>query len=62
MNNKLKPCPFCGFRAFIGHVNHRWYFVYCGLEDCDVNPRTHQFNRKEYAIQCWNRRVHNERD
>jgi hypothetical protein len=59
MNDKLKPCPFCGFRAFVGHKDG-WYWVYCGLENCDINPKTKAFNRKEYAIKCWNRRAENE--
>ena len=59
MNNELKPCPFCGWRAFIGKTKseHPYYWVYCGLENCSVNPKTKAFNRKEYAIEVWNRRV-----
>lgn len=60
MNKELKPCPFCGFRALIGHHEHLWYYVYCGLEDCAVNPKTKSYNRKEYAIMVWNRRVDDE--
>ena len=58
--NKLKPCPFCGSRAFMrnekGQIGtiHR---VYCGNEDCPVEPETHWYWRKEEAIEAWNRRA-----
>ena len=58
--NKLKPCPFCGFRAFLEHHEHRWFWIRCGLEDCAVNPKTKGYNKKEYAIEMWNRRVNDE--
>ena len=58
MHDKLKPCPFCGYRAFIGKSGDKhWFRVYCGLENCAVNPATKYYNRKEYAIEVWNRRV-----
>ena len=57
---ELKPCPFCGHRAYLGKTTDGlWHYVYCGNEDCDVSPKTKEVNRKEYAIYCWNRRVNN---
>ena len=61
MNDKLKPCPFCGWRAFVRKDKNGYYQVYCGLEDCSINPQTKWFNRKEYAIEMWNRRIEDER-
>ena len=59
---ELKPCPFCGHRAYVGRTaDGLWYYVYCGNEDCDVSPKTKEVSRKESAISYWNRRVENER-
>jgi ribosomal protein L37AE/L43A len=62
MKDKLKPCPFCGRRAYVGKTDDGlWFYVYCCNEDCAISPKTKMFNRKEYVIREWNRRVENER-
>ena len=62
MKYNLKPCPFCGHRAYLGKTTDGlWFYVYCCNEDCTVSPKTKMFNRKEYVIREWNRRVENGR-
>ena len=56
---ELKPCPFCGGRAFRYHRKEPFgdsYRVYCGNEDCCVQPQTHAYFKKEQAENAWNRR------
>lgn len=56
---RLKPCPFCGGRAFLNHTNQPIgdsYQVYCGNEDCTVEPCTHTYFEKNQAVEAWNRR------
>lgn len=36
------------------------YRVYCGNEDCMVEPKTHWLSRKEDAVRTWNRRADDE--
>lgn len=57
---ELKPCPFCGRRAFIKSGISPMGFsfrAYCGNEDCKVEPQTHAYFHKDQAIEAWNRRV-----
>ena len=67
MDEKLKPCPFCGAAAHIiwnaivkvrngsGVHEERGVCIYC--ENCPVEMRT---TAKHLAIEMWNRRA-NER-
>lgn len=66
MNDKeLKPCPFCGgearivqeYDAMIGET-----FYFCECINCTGTILYGKFNKKEYAIEAWNRRVNDERD
>lgn len=55
MNEKLKPCPFCGGEAeYSEHIgaNLRFCSVKCGCGACRVG-RT-----KEEAIMSWNKRTY----
>ena len=57
---ELKPCPFCGGRAFIHKSNTplgTFYFAHCGNEDCPIEPKTHSKYKREHAVEAWNRRV-----
>lgn len=61
MQERLKPCPFCGSEAeVIGHyikgvANNYQYFVRC--KACKARPRTYAtFKKKEQAIEVWNGR------
>lgn len=63
MKDKLKPCPFCGGEAELvlslsssGMV----YSIECNKKECPLS-RTKWFNKKEKAVEMWNRRVENER-
>ena len=60
MNNKLKPCPFCGGEAkyityypFDGYQRESpTYIIKCEECGAEVND-----NKKESVIELWNRRV-----
>ena len=57
--DKLKPCPFCGGKAKLLHIKDlvsEFWRVYCKNEDCPVEPKTRAYNRREMAIETWNRR------
>ena len=58
---ELKPCPFCGGRAFVKnsgvYAAGFAYRVYCGNEDCKIEPKTHAYFQREQAIEAWNRRA-----
>lgn len=53
----LKPCPFCGSKAFI---NTDFHFVACSQNKsggmCPVRPKTWDFSTDEKAIEAWNSR------
>lgn len=59
---KLKPCPFCGRKAYLksecrqdtGKVG---YWVECDFGFCSVNPSTYISSTKQIAVKAWNRRV-----
>ena len=58
MQNKLKPCPFCGGKAY---KKRNWdfdgndiYGIHC--ENC--NAQTEYRCSEQEAIEAWNRRVY----
>lgn len=71
MNEKLKPCPFCGGEAVIKAVKKNDSFViWCECKECIAStesycPRTNKENEvleniekcKNWAVKAWNRRV-----
>ena len=65
MEEKLKPCPFCGGKAEYHCEEHDWsdcgylstakyYDAYVECENCGA--RTEIFDTKEEAISAWNKR------
>ena len=50
MEDRLKPCPFCGGKARLSIDEVSW--IYC--EECCAE--TDCFDRKEEAIEAWNTR------
>lgn len=65
MYNKLKPCPFCGGKAFFYIIpahNHNWgggvihvgerVFIECSSCTCAMSAET-----KEQGIAAWNHRA-----
>ena len=60
MDKQLKPCPFCGIRAYAHKIaGTNLYDAHCGNEDCGVQPRTERCFSREKAVEIWNRRVNN---
>ena len=56
MPEELKPCPFCGGKAYIGEntvFNGMFYACCC---DCSASAGD-EFNSKEEAIAAWNTRT-----
>lgn len=68
MDNKLKPCPFCGGNARVfehsGSINkRRLYRVGCNNNNCAIKPYSREFySDLETQICDWNRRVNNEQN
>jgi len=61
MNNKLKPCPFCGRKAkayaFYRDDEKVWYIA-CSSKTCDVKPHTITvFEKRKSAVAAWNKRA-----
>lgn len=55
---ELKPCPFCGEKAKIFHVNPTGYKVGCITTDCVMLPPTKEevFTNAFAASSKWNDR------
>ena len=63
---ELKPCPFCGGKAYIGQTKKtlkKQYCVSCENLRCIAsllrNPFVTHFLSMSEAIEAWNRRVEN---
>ena len=53
-NEELKPCPFCGGKAYIEKNRYKYaYWIKC--YDCRVE--TEAYDYVEEAINVWNRRI-----
>ena len=59
---KLKPCPFCGGKAYIHDAicdDGAYLFTFVQCHTCKANIEG--FSSKEKAIEAWNRRTENGR-
>ena len=56
MDEKLKPCPFCGGKAYIDGERH-WWVVVCDACKCRLGENNAEFETKEEAIEAWNTRA-----
>lgn len=54
MSERLRKCPFCGYKAMLNSITHR---VFCSNAFCMVMPQTQECDTDEDAIKEWNRRV-----
>jgi Lar family restriction alleviation protein len=52
MDNKLKPCPFCGGHSKLKHISFCQYSVEC----LECNATTDRYGSVENACIVWNRR------
>lgn len=57
INEKPKPCPFCGGEAIIGvdFVSHRASLTYVRCVECEAQTG---YDYRSKAIAAWNRRVY----
>ena len=64
MENKLKPCPFCGGVATqIYSINADTYVYGCYTSGCMGNAHNHikRFKTDKEAAEAWNRRANENR-
>jgi len=52
--DKLKPCPFCGWKAIL-HTHHSKIYIGCANDKCFTFM--HLFETDEEAIESWNKRA-----
>lgn len=63
---ELKPCPFCGGEAEIGHSNlfSGKMASYCECNNCGATGEyfdvSSKYSSDDKAIEAWNRRVEHE--
>lgn len=65
MNDKLKPCPFCGgeakmYRGSIWNSKVRW--ISCENDGCKIQPETPAYDNEDEAIEAWNIRAEIQED
>ena len=61
--SKLKPCPFCGGKAYIDVFGDKEFITAIHKKNCIIQPDTYLCSvgiRKQ--INAWNRRADNERN
>jgi Lar family restriction alleviation protein len=51
---KLKPCPFCGWKAIL-HTHHGEIYIGCANDKCFIHM--HKFETETKAIESWNKRA-----
>lgn len=61
MSNELKPCPFCGGKAFVWRTNHKTY-VQCKNFNAFYHLVQMAGKTDEEAFEKWNRRYNDEVD
>ena len=62
MPDELKPCPFCGGKAFITETMGKFYVDAFHKRNCIVKPNTwleSTNNKIKKQIGAWNRRADN---
>lgn len=65
MNNKLKPCPFCGGEARTGTKTFDIFniaaYVYCTRCNCRTRliEASVNISARDKAVEIWNKRVEN---
>ena len=57
MNEKLKPCPFCGAKGNVSYNLIHGYIPHCTNEFCMLNESEYGFETENEAIEAWNRRA-----
>ena len=57
--NELKPCPFCGKRAYINIINGSFFIDCFHTKECLVRPSTWLSSDKSIKkqIKKWNKRI-----
>lgn len=66
MNDKLKPCPFCGgkvYPVYWSKTNRHYIYHYASEKSCTVDKIEFKDSIKSLAdvIEAWNRRSEDER-
>lgn len=58
MEQKLKPCPFCGEAPTVKvHGARNLYSINCRNDKCHVQPEmSFMFEHERHAVSAWNRR------
>lgn len=59
MEEKLKPCPFCGGEAELTNVAIIPNAITVRCKECNCN--VNWFCKEQEAIEAWNRRISNEK-
>ena len=57
---ELKPCPFCGGKAFLSEYLYSCEPGRCTTQFVEFNgchTTTYEYNTEEEAIEAWNRRA-----
>ena len=54
MMNEIKPCPFCGSKAYTNHSSKGWA-IECSGEECGACQE--YFKQKDDVIKAWNSRI-----
>lgn len=57
---ELKPCPFCGGKAFLAEYDYKFdtgYVPTYGVECTGCNAAIYDCDTEEEAAEAWNRRV-----
>lgn len=56
--DKLKPCPFCGGKAIITVLQHKFSDLYfCSCQKCHISQTSGEYTFRQESINAWNRRV-----
>lgn len=61
--DKLKPCPFCGGKAYIAELGGNFYIDAFHKKNCLVKPDTYLLSIKtpiKKHIKAWNKRATND--